>query len=367
MRRIIIFTLAAMAFAIHPASAQTPAFINAGLNLDAAKGNIAGERTHIMTLGSIHLSNYKHLRPEMMDPLLDRLERFHPTIITYEGLSGLECDILKNYPATFSDTFDTYCWDRDAAQKISGLTIDQALAAADKTLATWPAHPAPSDRRKLALLFLAANDRPSAQVQWLRLPVAERIKADGIDDALFSILNRKPTAMNETYDIAVALAVRLGLERIYAVDDHTADSSALPIPQDDYNKTLSGLAENPKAKRFYDDNKKKIAAIQSGSALLAYYQYMNGPKSLQNSATFDFIAAAKDPSRPAYGRMYAAWWETRNLRMVANIRATSVRYPGARILNIVGASHKGYYDAYLNLMHDVKVIDVGPYLRGRAY
>ena len=43
--------------------------------------------------------------------------------------------------------------------------------------------------------------------------------------------------------------------------------------------------------------------------------------------------------------------------MVANIRATSGNHPGARVLVIVGASHKAYFDAYLDMMHEVKLVD----------
>ncbi len=38
--------------------------------------------------------------------------------------------------------------------------------------------------------------------------------------------------------------------------------------------------------------------------------------------------------------------------MVANMRDVLGQHPGTRMLTIVGASHKGYYEAYLNLMHD---------------
>ena len=49
--------------------------------------------------------------------------------------------------------------------------------------------------------------------------------------------------------------------------------------------------------------------------------------------------------------------------MVANICATFGSRPGARVLNIVGNSHKAYYDAYLNLMHDVELVDTQAVLR----
>jgi hypothetical protein len=49
--------------------------------------------------------------------------------------------------------------------------------------------------------------------------------------------------------------------------------------------------------------------------------------------------------------------------MVANIRAAFGNTPGARVLNVVGASHKAYYDAYLDMMHEVKLVDVGEVLK----
>ncbi|WP_280985123.1 DUF5694 domain-containing protein [Gluconobacter morbifer] len=61
----------------------------------------------------------------------------------------------------------------------------------------------------------------------------------------------------------------------------------------------------------------------------------------------------KEPSLQGYGRYYVGYWETRNLRMVANIREVLTRKPGTRMLAILGASHK----AYLDQMRDVTLID----------
>jgi len=70
-----------------------------------------------------------------------------------------------------------------------------------------------------------------------------------------------------------------------------------------------------------------------------------------------------EPSPQAFGRNYVGYWETRNLRMVANIRDVVGQTPGMRLLAIVGASHKPYYEAYLNLMHDVQLVDAEAVLR----
>jgi hypothetical protein len=49
--------------------------------------------------------------------------------------------------------------------------------------------------------------------------------------------------------------------------------------------------------------------------------------------------------------------------MVSNIREVIGAMPGKRTFNIVGASHKGYFESYLNLMHDVKLVDVNKILQ----
>jgi len=64
-----------------------------------------------------------------------------------------------------------------------------------------------------------------------------------------------------------------------------------------------------------------------------------------------------------FGRQYLGAWETRNLRMASNIRDALQAQPGSRLLAVVGASHKWYLQAYLDQMHDVRIVDAGPLLR----
>ena len=80
------------------------------------------------------------------------------------------------------------------------------------------------------------------------------------------------------------------------------------------------------------------------------------------SVTFqsDEGAAPEEPSPQGSGRLYVTSWETRNLRMAANIRDLMGSTPRMRTLVIVGASHKAYLDAYLEQMHDVRIVDVQP-------
>jgi hypothetical protein len=75
------------------------------------------------------------------------------------------------------------------------------------------------------------------------------------------------------------------------------------------------------------------------------------------------VPALEEPSPQGYGRLYVTSWETRNLRMAANIRNLMGPTPGMRTLVLVGASHKAYLDAYLDQMHDVRIIDVQTLLK----
>ncbi len=340
-----------------PVLAQTPAF-----DPKSWKGTQAGKMTQVLTLGSAHLAQLKSpSKPEQLAPLLDKLAAFNPDIITHEGLSGEQCDIVQRYAARYPNIYKDYCWDTVAAEKATGLTVPAAMEAVEKTLGSWPAKPSAADRRKLAATFLAANDRPSALVQWLQLPAAERRLGDGIDQPLIDILAEASKRPNETIAIGVALAVRLGHNRVYAVDDHTADSIqglAGPGFEEAIQKIWS-RAETPEMANYKSAETK---LVDSGD-MLSFYRLLNKPETQRLFITFDFGAALKQDTPELYGRQYTAWYEARNLRMVANIRAAFGNKPGARVLNIVGASHKAYYDAYLDLMSDVQLVDADAVLR----
>jgi Family of unknown function (DUF5694) len=348
--------LIALAFA-GAGAAETPAF-----DPRSWKGQHAGPPSQVLTVGSTHLGQIKVVvTPEMLAPLLGKLSAFKPDIITHEGRSGEQCEVLKRYAARYPGMFDTYCFDAAEAETATGLTVPAAMEQIEKTLATWPAQPSAAQRRHLAAYFLAANDRPSARVQWLQLPEAERKIGDGIDEALLKIVSRTGAKPNETYDVAVVLAARLGLNRVYAVDDHTADSidGLAGVGLETFLKGFWGSVKSPIA----DEATRLEEGMKTGTDVLVYYRFINRPATQREYVSIDFKAAMNAPSPENYGRMYHAWNETRNLRMVSNIRAAFGNKPGARVLNIVGASHKPYYDAYMNMMPDVKLVDASVILK----
>jgi hypothetical protein len=356
------FVTAFTALLLTMSAAAQPAYVPQ-FDPRTLKDNVAGTPGEVLVLGTPHLSGLPDsFKPESLEPLLDRLARWKPAIITIEGVSGTDCELLIRYKPLYPGAAD-YCWDPSAAQKIVGLDMVAATVEADRLLGAWPANPSPADRRRLAALFLAGGERPSALVQWLRLSPAERHEGDGLDAALVAVLDKAATGRNENFLLGSALAARLGLERVYATDDHSADGATASLDKDPgYGAALQRIWDNPVVERRIAADK-ALEAKLDGEGVLALYRSYNDPATMRMAFDSDFGAALADTSPQQYGRRYTGWWETRNLRMVANIRAAMAVQPGARTLAIVGASHKGYFEAYLNMMHDVRLVDAEAILR----
>jgi hypothetical protein len=96
---------------------------------------------------------------------------------------------------------------------------------------------------------------------------------------------------------------------------------------------------------------------------LATYRMLNAPAAGHTDADLQRLNMIKRPSPHDVGRARVGAWETRNLRMAANIREVAARLPGQRILVIVGSAHQLWLDAYLEMMSDVGIVDAEKVLR----
>lgn len=332
------------------------------LHAGSSAAPFAGEPSQVLVLGTPHLSQFgDELDPRVLDPLIDRLATWKPQAIAIESLSGTQCDLLERNPARYEQTAKDYCGNRKAARAATGLDVPAATAEADRLLAKWSAAPDPAQRRHLAAVFLAGGEPASALVQWLRLPATERREGDGIDAELVKQLERTSRRMNENYQVAARLAARLGHERVYSVDDHTSDENY--PDQADYEAAIQKGWSNPGVQQFRKQVAPLDKAALTSDGMMNLYRFYNSKATARLNFKADFGAQLLDPSPQHFGRRYVGWWETRNLRMVANIREVAARTPGSRTLAIVGASHKPYYERYLSQMHDLRIASTDPVLR----
>jgi len=337
--------------------AQSPSPID----LTALDRDMTGARAQVLVLGTVHLRYMpKSFDPKALDGVLDKLAAFRPEIITVENEPGEECDLALRHPAKYGAD---YCDAPEAARKATGLDIPGALAEISTTLKAWPAQPSPptpAQRRHLAALFLAAHEPASAYVQWLRLPEAERRGGDGLDAALVEQLAQIGKRNNESYQIAARLAARLGLERVHAVDNHTGDKIDVADIKA-YVKSLEAAWAAGSA--ALNEVEKREDALKQAPDLLPLYRSVNDPKNLRILAEANVVPAMRAPSPENYPRMFVGGWEVRNLRMVANIRETFRERPAARVLSIVGSSHKPWFDSWLGQLQGVDIVDAEAVLK----
>ena len=329
---------------------------------DTLRDRPAGRPNEVLVVGSPHLSTLPaSFKPEMVEPLLERLAGWKPTAVASEDISGLQCDAMRRQRERQAEAVENYCYDPAAAGRAAGLDVPAANAEAERTLGNWPATPSPAQRRRLALVFLAAGEPASATVQWFRLPIAERTADRGLTKELAAYLQARTTSKRESELIAAQLAARLGLERVWSVDDQSFVGA--PVDEKAYGAAVSRAWDNPVTKARIAADEALGAGIGQPNGLLDFYRALNAPSAAAQAYQSDWGAALTEPSEKGYGRRYVGYWETRNLRMVANIREVLGRAPGTRLVAIVGASHKPYYEAYLNQMRDVTLVDVEPVLR----
>jgi Family of unknown function (DUF5694) len=359
--------LAGPAASATPSPAQAaiaPSGYKPALDTRTWRGDVAAPKTQMAVLGSDHLAQVDGFDAANLSALLDRLAAFNPTIITQEGVSGEQCETLRHNPAIYSAEAVDYCSGVDEAKAATGFDVPSARAQAEKMLADWPATPKPADRRRLAALFLASGDRPSAQVQWLQLAPDERRIGDSVDAALLKILTRAGELPNERMQIGAALAARLGLQRIHPVDDQTA-LAVWARGGEDMNAAIQEHWSTDKSDRYpvlaeFGRARQNLATPDD---VLAYYRLLNSAAIQMTFVESDFRDALELPGPDYFGQQYYAFNDLRNWRMVANIIEVSANEPGARVLNIVGASHKPYYEAYLDMVPYVELVNMHDVLK----
>jgi len=327
-----------------------------------------GGRARVAVLGTAHLASAPEglAKPAVFDPLVARLAAFKPDLVAVESLTGAQCDYLRTYKFAYEGTAEQYCPNPTAARaqlKLDGAAAERELEAmlgANSTTMT------PAQRRRAAALFLAIGEPASAGVQWLRLPAAERVADEVLTAELVAQIEKTLARRSEDTLIAIPLAVRLGLDRVYPVDDHTGDRASGPIDEAAWAADMTRIWKNTSA-----DSRQKLDAQALNRAVatgdvLAWYQWLNSPQAARLAVGGDFGAAAGDAGAQRSGRAYLAYWETRNLRMAANIREAVGRTHADRAVAIVGAAHKAYYERYLGVTSDIELVGVDGLLKPEA-
>lgn len=331
------------------------------LDFNGVDSALTVQPTQVMVLGTAHLSNYgDDISLDELDPLLDRLEAYAPDVITIEASSGMTCNRARTYPREHVGYADYYCFDITPYREETGLSIQEGSYQARKALLSWPDAPTAAQRRSLAASFIASGEPESALVQWLQLDSSDRVSGEGLGPKSVELLNKRTQSIDESWSIAARLAARRGLERVFYADDHGSFLSAAG-EDEAYSARLSELwpSEGDSCKTHVES----VATKLTGGDIIGAYREQNSERWQRSQMDCDFKRTMNDAESEQYGRKYTMGWEARNLRMVSLIMTAAATEPGGRVLSIVGASHKPYFEAYLDQMHDVEVIETDKLLK----
>ena len=317
------------------------------------------DRTRIMVLGTAHLAELpEELPARALEPLLRRLAEFRPDVIAVEALPGRSLEhylarpdeyavLLDAFPARFAIARDL----GGAAQAATGLTRFQAEEAAHRRL-PW-GRLGDSERRVLVLQLIAALDLQSAALQWSYLPDGARIAADGLTPAMKSWLDEETSSRSEINRVARALARRLGLQRLAAVDDHSeTDDTRAIVDQFEaiYTDEVLAAMRGDATRRGADRLKRRRDDI------LPLYRYLNSREFAAGDVRAQWGTLLRTRMESKEDRKRVALWEVRNLNIASNIRRLSVQVPGRRILVIFGAAHRPFIEASLSHAMDVRLV-----------
>jgi hypothetical protein len=339
----------------------SPAFERLGpkplINFGGVQKDLAGEPTRVLVLGTPHLNNLpaETFDPAMLSLVLKTLENFSPDIIAIEAVNGRTCDEIQRYRELYP-TAQKYCRNTDSVLKALKMTRPEMAALVEEKLAAWPTDPTAQQRRRLALLFSGAGEPWSAALQWSLLDEAERTASDGITEEIAARLDKDLDSRNENRLIGIELAARLGHNKLVAIDDHSADLVQTRAPETMGPAVQAAWGTAHPLEEEFSARRQNFSG--SPEQIIESYLFLNSEAFQRYSIEEDFGQAAVTPDNDAVARQYVAWWQTRGLRMTANVIEAAGNQPGARILVITGSSHKAYFEAYLDQMHDVELVDL---------
>ncbi|MDJ0364366.1 DUF5694 domain-containing protein [Hymenobacter sp. H14-R3] len=303
-----------------------------------------------------------------LEPVLCRLRAYQPDIILTEAMSGEQVMGLDAY-AAYHGTASQYAGPTlemaKTAQAALHLTAAQALVQANELFKKGALTPA--ERRHLAGLFVAAAEPLSATVQWLRLPVAERVGADGVSPALAKQLHLWASLRNEMSSMAARLAADLGLERVYGAGDHLSD-----VTQPDFAALKAAVAAEPSQVDLFNHNTPTFHAVPeeamkmaTAAEVMPVLKWKNSPRFAELDADAQWFSMLRSEKMGRVGRQQVAAWEAQNLRMAVAMREATAPVPGGRALLIVGAAHKPFLEAYLRTFTDVELVSVPDLLNAK--
>lgn len=318
-------------------------------------------KSQVLILGTSHLAHIKGFEASMLENVIAKLDSFNFDIIGIEKMSG---ELLNDIKSRNDEAFDGitkggfgkhFIEIADTVRTYREVTFMEAHKLIKEILNKKELDS--NDRKDLIFCYLAITDLPSAVLQYALVKDKSMFNTE-FESYIASILEKEMISNNEYYSLAMQLAIKERLNRLYPIDNFQDESLLFkyyPNFMEDFKanaELFSGINELPV---FEKTNDLTELSIEKGDL---YYLY-----SFLNSAEYkngDFNAQWKIwlntnfKSGSDKARYYL--WEMRNLNIAANVLNLLARYPNKKILIIIGASHTGFLEKYLMQVSNIELL-----------
>lgn len=346
--------LLALALLAAPSAAES-----GGAHAALARIAAGAPRTRVLVLATPHLAGLEGVEPRFLEPVLDRLESFRPTIICIEAIPPASLAAMEEAGGIQADVAAMFAKDAMAhgrALRTSlGLTRREAEARAAAALAGASALPA-ARRAEIAVWLVAAYDFGSAALQWSQLSPEERAAA-AVPAEVKAYLDARLGSRNETTTVAIALARRLGIQTLAPVDSHFDGAKLLAVGED----ALAEVFEHPLNKAstkhpVYARSRAVTAAAIASGDLLPLYRFMNSDAYLVADAEAQWGWYWRSRLDSGLDRFRYALWEARNIAIASNVAMQTASPRNERVLLLIGAAHKTFVEEHLRRMIHVELV-----------
>lgn len=313
----------------------------------------------VLVLATPHLDQREGVSSAHVDSLVAVLSRYAPHAVVLESLPPHTIEAMQLQADLHPESLDSFVGARFLEfAKESQRLLAMDAAGARKALASECGRALVSTAEASARcirLAAAAWDKPWAD--YLTWEHARRWPGDESDGPLGERIARLGKSTNENQLIGARLASQAQLPRVYGMDDQPGEDLYGPVfqallPAIGQSKAYEAFKARARIIKEADERTRQAVAAQN---LLPLYRWMNSPEygGWVLDEEWRLFVDRDLPRGPGQARI--ALWDVRNLAMVSNIMRVVSRHPGERVLVIVGASHKPFFDDYLERSIGVRV------------
>ena len=318
------------------------------------------DTTEILILGTTHLAQLDGFEPNMVDPVIARLDGMGFDAVAIEKMPGeLAYDIRSRKDSAYLDhgLIQVDLALADTVQQLLGVSFLEAEDRVRKLLRRDTL--TDSDRAELFQYFIALTEVPSAALQLHYLQGrADAVLNSAAERFMRDTVAAEVATRNEYFTLALPVAAHAGLNTLYPIDN-LQDAAILdkyfPEFQREFREIASSMEEIMALPAFRIADSLTTVGVKRGD-LSELFGYLNSPRYVEQDYAAQWELWLRTDFPSGADRARYSLWEMRNLQIAANVLRLAAGHPGERIVVIIGASHKGFLEKYLRQVADIRVL-----------